>query len=152
MADKSRSTIIEENPIGKGLNVFRSSFNSVCEDRSISCTPDALGQLGHDGNAAQLRRSTLLTIMQISAISHSFFFPLYKAFLSQGCSFRRQVVAPFEAISEFATQISGTTEEAVPRYCGNGESESSARNHEVVPPQPVLERYVAVRLASRLQG
>jgi hypothetical protein len=55
MTDQPRSKIIEENPIGKGLDAFRTSFNSTCEGRSISCTPDALGQLGHDGNLTQRR-------------------------------------------------------------------------------------------------
>ncbi len=46
-----RSKIIEQNPIGNGLDVVRASFNSICEGGS----PDALGQLGHDGNRTQPR-------------------------------------------------------------------------------------------------
>ena len=34
---------------GKGLDTFHASFYSVYEDRSISCSPDALGQLGREG-------------------------------------------------------------------------------------------------------
>jgi len=64
MADRSRSKIIKENPIGKGLDAFRGSFN---ENRSIPYTPDALGQLGQEGRTVQHCRScTPLTIMQIS--------------------------------------------------------------------------------------
>jgi len=49
MTDQAQSEILENNPIGKGLDAFRTSFNSICEDRSISCTPDAVGQLGQEG-------------------------------------------------------------------------------------------------------
>ncbi|KAJ0103725.1 hypothetical protein J7T55_001741 [Diaporthe amygdali] len=45
MADRPRSKIIEDNPIGNGLDALHASFNSVCENRRIPCTPDALGQL-----------------------------------------------------------------------------------------------------------
>ncbi|KAH7007843.1 LOW QUALITY PROTEIN: uncharacterized protein B0I36DRAFT_378718 [Microdochium trichocladiopsis] len=48
MDDLPRSKIINNNPIGKGLDAFYGSFNSVCEDRKIPCTPDALGQLDQD--------------------------------------------------------------------------------------------------------
>ncbi|PHH49261.1 hypothetical protein CFIMG_006234RA [Ceratocystis fimbriata CBS 114723] len=45
MANQSLSKIIENHPIGKGLDAFRASFNSICKDRSILCSPDALDQL-----------------------------------------------------------------------------------------------------------
>ncbi|KAH6988793.1 serine/threonine-protein kinase Sgk2 [Ilyonectria sp. MPI-CAGE-AT-0026] len=48
MADQSWSKIIEKHPIGKGLDAFRASFNSICEDGSILCSPDALGQLDQE--------------------------------------------------------------------------------------------------------
>ncbi|OBS20584.1 hypothetical protein FPOA_06941 [Fusarium poae] len=48
MADQPRSTVIKENPIGKGLNAFRSSFNSLCEAESTLCPPDALDQLDQE--------------------------------------------------------------------------------------------------------
>lgn len=60
MADQSRSKIIEDNPIGKGLDAFRASFDAVCEDREIPCTPDALGQLDQEGMTIQPRYSVLL--------------------------------------------------------------------------------------------
>ncbi|POS80445.1 hypothetical protein DHEL01_v201144 [Diaporthe helianthi] len=44
----SRSKIIKDNPIGKGLDALRASFNSVCEDRKLPCTPDVLGQLDQE--------------------------------------------------------------------------------------------------------
>jgi hypothetical protein len=51
MTDQAQAEILGNNPIGKGLDAFRTSFTSICEDRSISCTPDALGQLGQEGKA-----------------------------------------------------------------------------------------------------
>ncbi|KAK4031149.1 hypothetical protein C8A01DRAFT_51646 [Parachaetomium inaequale] len=48
MADQPRSKIIEDNPIGNGLDTFRASFNTVCADRDIPCTLDALGQLDQE--------------------------------------------------------------------------------------------------------
>jgi len=55
MADQPRSEIIKDNPIGNGLNVFRSSFNTLCIDKEIPCTPDALGQLDPEGRIVYLR-------------------------------------------------------------------------------------------------
>ncbi len=54
MADQPRSTIIEDNPIGNGLDTFRALFNTVCTDRTISRFPDALGQLDQEGMTVQL--------------------------------------------------------------------------------------------------
>ncbi|RMD42513.1 hypothetical protein DV735_g2633, partial [Chaetothyriales sp. CBS 134920] len=48
MGNQPQSKIIEDNPIGNGLDAFRASFNSICEGASISCTPDALDQLGQE--------------------------------------------------------------------------------------------------------
>ncbi|KAN0076161.1 hypothetical protein V8E54_006303, partial [Elaphomyces granulatus] len=48
LSDQSRSKIIKANPIGKDLlDVFRTSFNSICYERFISYFPDpnALDQL-----------------------------------------------------------------------------------------------------------
>ncbi|KAK3943793.1 kinase-like domain protein [Diplogelasinospora grovesii] len=39
--------IIEDNPIKKGLNAFRTSFSLIYEDKSVSYTLNALNQLGH---------------------------------------------------------------------------------------------------------
>jgi len=49
MADQARSEIFKDNPIGKGLDAFRSSFKLVCENQTIPSTPDSLRKLGHDG-------------------------------------------------------------------------------------------------------
>ncbi|SPQ24624.1 97c9ee06-2340-46e8-9cfe-007cd5817b15 [Thermothielavioides terrestris] len=45
MADQSRLKIISDNPIGNGLDALRTSFQTVCADKEIPCTLDALGQL-----------------------------------------------------------------------------------------------------------
>jgi hypothetical protein len=60
MTDQLRSKTIEENPIGKGLNAFRASFNTVCADRAIPRTLDALSKLDQEGMTIQLRCNTLL--------------------------------------------------------------------------------------------
>jgi hypothetical protein len=62
MTDQMRSKVIEEHPIGKDLDWFRSSFNSICESRSISCSPDALVELRHNGNLTRRRRRAPLTL------------------------------------------------------------------------------------------
>ncbi|KAM3503168.1 hypothetical protein MY10362_004379 [Beauveria mimosiformis] len=49
MEDTEQLKIIEENPIGHGLDIFRASFTTTCEVKGISCTPDALEQLGQEG-------------------------------------------------------------------------------------------------------
>ncbi|KAH9203194.1 hypothetical protein DL95DRAFT_472613 [Leptodontidium sp. 2 PMI_412] len=36
------------NWVYPAAKAFRTSFNSICEDRTISCTPDALGQLAQE--------------------------------------------------------------------------------------------------------
>ncbi|KUI73383.1 hypothetical protein VM1G_08934 [Cytospora mali] len=48
MAEETRAEIIKTHPIGEGLDTFRTSFRSICESKSIVCTPDALGQLGQE--------------------------------------------------------------------------------------------------------
>jgi hypothetical protein len=52
MTDQLQSKIIKDNPIGKGLDAFRASFNLICEDRRISRTLDALEQLAPKGDIA----------------------------------------------------------------------------------------------------
>ncbi|KAB5513466.1 hypothetical protein GE09DRAFT_1013846 [Coniochaeta sp. 2T2.1] len=66
MADQPRLGIIKDNPIGKGLDAFRASFNTVCADKGIPYTLDALGQLDLEGkNSAISMPNALLTGMQI---------------------------------------------------------------------------------------
>ncbi|KFY02814.1 hypothetical protein V490_00391, partial [Pseudogymnoascus sp. VKM F-3557] len=49
MANLSRSEAIRCKPIGDGLNVFRDSFRSLCEDRGVSTSVDGLQHIGHEG-------------------------------------------------------------------------------------------------------
>ena len=50
MTNELQSKVIEDNPIGNGLDAFRGSFDSICEGAGIPCSPDALDKLGQDGN------------------------------------------------------------------------------------------------------
>jgi hypothetical protein len=62
MADQARSKIIEDNPIGNGLDAFCASFKSIGEGAYLRCTPEVLKQLGEEGekdNGGLLQRSPL---------------------------------------------------------------------------------------------
>ncbi|KAI0599143.1 hypothetical protein F4775DRAFT_128571 [Biscogniauxia sp. FL1348] len=48
MTDQDRSEIIRDNPIETRLDSFRASFDSICKDKGIACSPDALGQLDQE--------------------------------------------------------------------------------------------------------
>ncbi|KAI8710629.1 Pkinase-fungal domain-containing protein [Fusarium sp. LHS14.1] len=48
MRNELQSKVIEGNPIGNGLDVFRGSFDSICESLGIPCSPDALDKLGRE--------------------------------------------------------------------------------------------------------
>lgn len=52
MADQARLETIKDHPIGKGLDNFRASFNSVCDNLNVPSTTDALCKLSYDGNAS----------------------------------------------------------------------------------------------------
>jgi hypothetical protein len=61
MVDQAQSKIIEDNPIGKGLDAFRSSFNSICEEKGLFQSPDDLGRLSQEGKIDQRCWSIPLT-------------------------------------------------------------------------------------------
>ncbi|KAG8664734.1 uncharacterized protein FPOAC1_013514 [Fusarium poae] len=63
MGNQPQSKIIEDNPIGNGIDAFRGSFSSVCERAHLSCIPDALDQLEHED--VQDLASSLLSAIQI---------------------------------------------------------------------------------------
>ncbi|KAL3587902.1 hypothetical protein FPOAC2_13801 [Fusarium poae] len=63
MGNQPQSKIIEDNPIGNGIDAFRGSFSSVCERAHLSCIPDALDQLEHED--MQDLASSLLSAIQI---------------------------------------------------------------------------------------
>ncbi len=50
MAHQLQLKIIEENSIRESLDSFRASFKLVCAGRSVSYSPDALGQQRRDLN------------------------------------------------------------------------------------------------------
>ncbi|KUI73409.1 Rhodopsin kinase [Cytospora mali] len=64
--DQSRSDIIQANPIGKHLDGFRASFKLVCEEKTISCTPDALDQLGRE-DLQNLSIGVILALLAVPA-------------------------------------------------------------------------------------
>lgn len=104
--------IIERNPIGKGLDAFRASFNRICDGAYLPCNSDALNQLGQEGkngNGALLR--ALLTIMQASRSLYSLFYQRRKTFPLPAYCLPRPVVAPFEYISGFGSNMSTTMNE-----------------------------------------
>ncbi|KAL2158244.1 hypothetical protein VTH06DRAFT_4564 [Thermothelomyces fergusii] len=41
-------SVIEQNPIGIGLDAFRASFKSICDTASLSCTSNALQELDEE--------------------------------------------------------------------------------------------------------
>ncbi|EXK77771.1 hypothetical protein FOQG_17540 [Fusarium oxysporum f. sp. raphani 54005] len=63
MGNQPQSKIIEDNPIGNGIDAFRGSFSSICERAHLSCIPDALDQLEHED--VQDLASSLLSAIQI---------------------------------------------------------------------------------------
>ncbi|KAL8312995.1 hypothetical protein RB597_008976 [Gaeumannomyces tritici] len=65
MADRSRSEIIRDNPVGKGLDAFHTSFNSICEDKKVPRSPDALGRLDQEVIRAFLRAAQNLPAVDL---------------------------------------------------------------------------------------
>ncbi|KAI8710516.1 Non-specific serine/threonine protein kinase [Fusarium sp. LHS14.1] len=63
MRNESQSKVIEDNPIGNGLDAFRASFNSICEGARISSTPEVLEQLEQE----DLRNLTLLLLPSLQS-------------------------------------------------------------------------------------
>ena len=87
MADQPRLKIIEQNPIRNGLEGFRASYQSVCNSKRVSSTPDALDQLDLEGRMSTTSMPyALLTSMQISRISPLIFSQHYKPFELRVCS------------------------------------------------------------------
>ncbi|KAF2844333.1 hypothetical protein T440DRAFT_460691 [Plenodomus tracheiphilus IPT5] len=48
MSTQSRSRIIESKPIGEGLDGFRNTFNSICEDIGVPNSSQALDQVDYE--------------------------------------------------------------------------------------------------------
>lgn len=101
MTDNSQAKIIEESPIGNGLDAFRASFKSICEGRSLSCTSDALNHLTQEGkDVGNIVAVYHLTVIQIFKIPHSTYCLLCGTFLPLGSYHRKQVMEPSRMISE----------------------------------------------------
>ncbi|KAJ4307318.1 hypothetical protein N0V88_000701 [Collariella sp. IMI 366227] len=66
MADQPRPEIIKDNPIGNGLDKFRTSFNTLCTDRGNSCTLDVLDRL-EEGALRKLIRILLRAAQNLPA-------------------------------------------------------------------------------------
>ncbi|KAJ5559163.1 hypothetical protein N7461_003135 [Penicillium sp. DV-2018c] len=67
MADDAQARIIEENPIGSGLDPFLSSFNSICEARNLPCTSEAFNRLTQEGKLLGI----ILTISRLTSDFHT---------------------------------------------------------------------------------
>ncbi|POR32939.1 Uncharacterized protein TPAR_06835 [Tolypocladium paradoxum] len=65
MTDQSRSEVIKEHPIGNGLDAFRASFSSICDDRSVARSSAAIDQLAQD----DLRNLTLPFLFALQSLS-----------------------------------------------------------------------------------
>lgn len=59
MIDQSRPKIIKDHPIGDGHDAFHASFKLICQDRCISCSPDALAQFDQEGTVNHLHYDPL---------------------------------------------------------------------------------------------
>ncbi|KAM0286950.1 hypothetical protein ACHAQH_000634 [Verticillium albo-atrum] len=64
MDDQQRLNIINENPIGNGLDAFRASFASACEAAGLSRATGAIDQLGHEA----LRTLSLLLLLSLQGL------------------------------------------------------------------------------------
>ncbi|KAH7016362.1 uncharacterized protein B0I36DRAFT_396657 [Microdochium trichocladiopsis] len=67
MPDQARSQIIKNNPIGNGLDAFRTSFGPICEDASVPCSPDSLDRLGQE-DLQNLVLDLLFALRNLSAV------------------------------------------------------------------------------------
>ncbi|KAK3681658.1 hypothetical protein B0T22DRAFT_387304 [Podospora appendiculata] len=60
MADQQQLNIINDNPIGNGLDSFRALYHTLCADRTTSDIPDGLGQLEQESTTVLAVLSTYL--------------------------------------------------------------------------------------------
>jgi hypothetical protein len=52
MSTQSRSQVIQSKPIGKGLDSFRNTFNSICNDIDVPSSSQALDKVGYEGSTS----------------------------------------------------------------------------------------------------
>ncbi|KAF3768433.1 hypothetical protein M406DRAFT_286387 [Cryphonectria parasitica EP155] len=65
MADLQQQNLIKDHPIGKGLDDFHTTFNSICDKAGISCTLDALERLGREGKQTNMQDLILTLIPKL---------------------------------------------------------------------------------------
>ncbi|KAJ0100707.1 hypothetical protein J7T55_008968 [Diaporthe amygdali] len=123
------------NPIGTGLDAFRASFSPICEDKSISCTPDALDQFARE----ELQNLTLDLILALHGLRTSrvlssrgggknVFSDLSKLKFQHGNLLSSQVVESLFMVSCFWPRIVPATRRiANEKYPAVGTNESSLR-------------------------
>lgn len=100
MANNSQARTIEESPIGNSLDAFRTSFNSICERRSLPYTSDAFNDLTQEGKDVRNTIAvTHLTVIQISKMSHSTYCLICETFPSLGSYHPKPVMVLFRTIS-----------------------------------------------------
>lgn len=81
MSSRHLSETIKEHPIGQGLDAFRRSFISICEDAGAPCNPQTLQELSQEGKSIHLRfLPSASDIRQNCRISLSTFYQPCKAF------------------------------------------------------------------------
>ena len=52
MSTQSRSQAIQSKPIGEGLDGFRNTFNSICDDIGVPSSSQALDKVGYEGSTS----------------------------------------------------------------------------------------------------
>jgi hypothetical protein len=108
MTDQNRSKVIQEHPIGNGLNAFRTSFNSICEDRNISPDPAAVEHLGQEGTCSKADSDVSLSnCMQTYRILSSSFSPHYRSIQPLDCSVQAEMAKPLRRFvaAQFRCQL-----------------------------------------------
>ncbi|KAK7229612.1 hypothetical protein V2G26_001782 [Clonostachys chloroleuca] len=65
--DQARLKTIEDNPIEGGLDSFRATFHTICQDRNLTATPNGLESLNE--NDLQELALDLLSALQSLRVS-----------------------------------------------------------------------------------
>ena len=100
MADDVLERLIQESPIGNGLDGFRTSFLSICEGNSLPCTLDAVNHLTQEGKDVNSIVAIIhLTVIQIFRMSHLTYYLLCGIFLQLEPYHRKQVLELFRTTS-----------------------------------------------------
>jgi hypothetical protein len=76
MAALSKSEIIRKYLIGGGLDAFRDSFSSACEELGYRGSPDAVWQLSNEGKMLQPVAMLFLTCIGLRNLALDLFLTL----------------------------------------------------------------------------